>query len=200
MLCSYMQFHPLAYMVKLNIEMSMAELIAKVAKQRRLEMWENEAISNSTTFGNMTQATTLTTGQLSHVLTNRNSGRMRKVVDSVLHRSHGSTYSYTELENQRLNQSLQQQQQQHPQRPPDATVFHRHHDSTGSNGSSNGSGNNRDPRMGIYTTREVHIEYEANPLHAAAPWTNPPAFSNGALQGRASSFGSPHRSSFGKGY
>lgn len=28
---SYMQFHPLAYMVKLNIELSMADLIAKVA-------------------------------------------------------------------------------------------------------------------------------------------------------------------------
>ncbi|KAK8127210.1 hypothetical protein PG984_008318 [Apiospora sp. TS-2023a] len=195
----YMQFHPLAYMVKLNIEMSMAELIAKVAKQRRLEMWENEDISNNTTFGNMTQATTTTTGQLSHVSTNKSSGRMRKAVNSVLHRSRGSTYSYTELENQRLNQSLQQQQE-HPQRPPDATVFHRHHDSAGSGGSSNNSSANRDPRMGIYTTREVHIEYEANPLHAAAPWTNPPAFSNGALQiGRPSSFGSPDRDTFGKG-
>ncbi|KAH7112001.1 hypothetical protein EDB81DRAFT_873667 [Dactylonectria macrodidyma] len=29
----YMQFHPLAYIVKLNIEMSMASLIAKIAKQ-----------------------------------------------------------------------------------------------------------------------------------------------------------------------
>lgn len=30
----YMQFHPLAYIVKLKIEMSMADLIAKVAKQK----------------------------------------------------------------------------------------------------------------------------------------------------------------------
>ncbi|EGY22293.1 uncharacterized protein VDAG_03731 [Verticillium dahliae VdLs.17] len=30
----YMQFHPLAYIVKLNIEMSMAELIAKIAKSK----------------------------------------------------------------------------------------------------------------------------------------------------------------------
>ncbi|KAK8029245.1 hypothetical protein PG991_006301 [Apiospora marii] len=216
----YMQFHPLAYMVKLNIEMSMAELIAKVAKQRRLEMWEHEDISNNTTFGNMTQATTTTmTGQLSHVSTNRSTGtgtgrRMRKVVDSVLHRgsphgskgSRGSTYSYTELENHRLNQELQQQQQ-HPQRPPDAAVFHRHHDSGGSGGSHGSSGggggnnnNGRDPRMGIYTTREVHIEYEANPLHAAAPWTNPPAFSNGAVRGPRSNSGSPDRDSLGKGY
>ncbi|TKX25148.1 hypothetical protein C1H76_2640 [Elsinoe australis] len=30
----YMQFHPLAYIVKLNIEMSMADLIAKVAKTK----------------------------------------------------------------------------------------------------------------------------------------------------------------------
>lgn len=29
-----MQFHPLAYMVKLNIELSMADLIAKVANMR----------------------------------------------------------------------------------------------------------------------------------------------------------------------
>ena len=28
----YMQFHPVAYMVKLNIEMSMANLIRKIAK------------------------------------------------------------------------------------------------------------------------------------------------------------------------
>lgn len=31
---SYMQFHPLAYIVKLKIELSMAELIAKIAKNR----------------------------------------------------------------------------------------------------------------------------------------------------------------------
>ncbi|KAH7160384.1 hypothetical protein B0J13DRAFT_127560 [Dactylonectria estremocensis] len=30
----YMQFHPLAYMVKLNIEMSMADLIGKIARDR----------------------------------------------------------------------------------------------------------------------------------------------------------------------
>lgn len=204
---SYMQFHPLAYMVKLNIEMSMAELIAKVAKQRRLEMWEHEDISNNTTFGNMTQATTTTTtGQLSHVSTNRShpGRRVRKAVHSVLHRSsphgsskgsRGSTYSYTELETQRLNQELQQPQLQ-PQRPPDATVCHRHHDSGGSGASRGSRGHSRG--MGIYTTREVHIEYEANPLHAAAPWTNPPALSNGALRGRASSFGSPDRNSCGK--
>ena len=30
----YMQFHPLAYIVKLRIEMSMADLIAKIAKSK----------------------------------------------------------------------------------------------------------------------------------------------------------------------
>jgi hypothetical protein len=30
--CRYLQFHPLAYIVKLKIEMSMANLIAKIAK------------------------------------------------------------------------------------------------------------------------------------------------------------------------
>ncbi|TDZ14275.1 hypothetical protein Cob_v012834 [Colletotrichum orbiculare MAFF 240422] len=34
----YMQFHPLAYMVKLKIEMSMAELIGKVARKRDMGM------------------------------------------------------------------------------------------------------------------------------------------------------------------
>ncbi|WDK21616.1 hypothetical protein CGRA01v4_12906 [Colletotrichum graminicola] len=34
----YMQFHPLAYMVKLKIEMSMAELIGKVASKRDLSV------------------------------------------------------------------------------------------------------------------------------------------------------------------
>ena len=183
-----MQFHPLAYMVKLNIEMSMAELIAKVAKQRRLEMWENEDISNNTTFGNMTHATTTSTATnpLSQISTNRSGRRMRKVVGSVLHRSNASRDSaYTELEGRPAPHA-------HPQPPPSAAVFQRHH--------SGGGGGAQDRRMGIYTTREVHIEYEANPLHAAAPWTNPPAFSNGAVTGRASSFGSPDRSSFGKGY
>ncbi|KAK8091302.1 hypothetical protein PG994_000807 [Apiospora phragmitis] len=212
----YMQFHPLAYMVKLNIEMSMAELIAKVAKQRRLEMWENEDISSNTTFGNMTHATT-TGGPLSQISTNRSTGRMRKAMDSMWHRSHGgshgssaSTYSgnYTELESQRTTnnqqqpmQMLQQQQQQEPQRPPDATVFRRHYDSGGGNGNGNGNGGGDGDRgMGIYTTREVHIEYEANPLHAAAPWTNPPALSNrGALIGRTSSFVSRESHSFSKG-
>lgn len=37
-----MQFHPLAYMVKLNIELSMADLIAKVARQQqRLPTWQS---------------------------------------------------------------------------------------------------------------------------------------------------------------
>lgn len=39
---SYMQFHPLAYMVKLNIEMTMADLIAKIAKkQERLPTYHS---------------------------------------------------------------------------------------------------------------------------------------------------------------
>ncbi|KAH8647747.1 hypothetical protein BX600DRAFT_389616 [Xylariales sp. PMI_506] len=33
----YMQFHPFAYIIKLNIEMSMAKLIGKIAKHRRRE-------------------------------------------------------------------------------------------------------------------------------------------------------------------
>ncbi|KAI3391135.1 hypothetical protein diail_7920 [Diaporthe ilicicola] len=38
----YMQFHPLAYMVKLNIEMTMADLIAKIAKkQERLPTYHS---------------------------------------------------------------------------------------------------------------------------------------------------------------
>lgn len=40
----YMQFHPLAYMVKLKIEMSMADLIAKIAKQQnRLPTYNDTA-------------------------------------------------------------------------------------------------------------------------------------------------------------
>ncbi|KAH8893171.1 hypothetical protein GQ53DRAFT_717789 [Thozetella sp. PMI_491] len=39
----YMQFHPLAYIVKLNIEMSMADLIGKVARQRRCGIISNQS-------------------------------------------------------------------------------------------------------------------------------------------------------------
>lgn len=40
-----MQFHPLAYIVKLNIEMSMADLIGKIARSR------NGGIISEGTFG-----------------------------------------------------------------------------------------------------------------------------------------------------
>jgi len=38
----YMQFHPLAYIVKLKIELSMAELIAKIAKNRDPSQMDGE--------------------------------------------------------------------------------------------------------------------------------------------------------------
>ncbi|KAH7007192.1 hypothetical protein EDB80DRAFT_842415 [Ilyonectria destructans] len=46
----YMQFHPFAYMVKLKIEMSMADLIGKVARQR-----QSDVLSNGT-FGDLETA------------------------------------------------------------------------------------------------------------------------------------------------
>lgn len=44
----YMQFHPLAYMVKLNIEMSMAELIGKIARDSTSSHISDETYTNST--------------------------------------------------------------------------------------------------------------------------------------------------------
>lgn len=45
-----MQFHPLAYIVKLKIEMSMADLIGKIARKRkRLETYQDSR-SNGTTY------------------------------------------------------------------------------------------------------------------------------------------------------
>lgn len=41
-----MQFHPLAYMVKLNIEMSMADLIGKIASDRSCVIIGDETLSN----------------------------------------------------------------------------------------------------------------------------------------------------------
>lgn len=43
---SYMQFHPLAYMVKLNIEMSMADLIASVARDSSCGIINAGALAN----------------------------------------------------------------------------------------------------------------------------------------------------------
>ncbi|KAL6401340.1 hypothetical protein AUP68_15208 [Ilyonectria robusta] len=47
---SYMQFHPFAYMVKLKIEMSMADLIGKIARQRQC------GVISSGTFGDLETA------------------------------------------------------------------------------------------------------------------------------------------------
>lgn len=58
---SYMQFHPLAYIVKLNIEMSMADLIAKIARSQ-------DRKGNSSNYGVFSQSTTR--------------GGMRTVVDA----------------------------------------------------------------------------------------------------------------------
>ncbi|KAH8654720.1 hypothetical protein BGZ61DRAFT_373339 [Ilyonectria robusta] len=46
----YMQFHPFAYIVKLKIEMSMADLIGKIARQRQC------GVTTSNTFGNLETA------------------------------------------------------------------------------------------------------------------------------------------------
>ncbi|KAH6695707.1 hypothetical protein F5X68DRAFT_164047 [Plectosphaerella plurivora] len=43
----YMQFHPLAYIVKLNIEMSMADLIGKIARNRNCGVISEGDFSNS---------------------------------------------------------------------------------------------------------------------------------------------------------
>ncbi|KAM0327585.1 hypothetical protein ACHAQA_005878 [Verticillium albo-atrum] len=43
----YMQFHPLAYIVKLNIEMSMADLIAKIARSQNNNPASDEIFSRS---------------------------------------------------------------------------------------------------------------------------------------------------------
>jgi hypothetical protein len=44
---SYMQFHPLAYIVKLNIEMSMADLIGKIARNKSCGIISEGTFSNS---------------------------------------------------------------------------------------------------------------------------------------------------------
>lgn len=43
---SYMQFHPFAYIVKLNIEMSMADLIGKIAKRRTNGITSDSSLRN----------------------------------------------------------------------------------------------------------------------------------------------------------
>jgi hypothetical protein len=42
-----MQFHPLAYIVKLNIEMSMADLIGKIARNKSCGIINEGTFSNS---------------------------------------------------------------------------------------------------------------------------------------------------------
>ncbi|KFA46013.1 hypothetical protein S40293_08776 [Stachybotrys chartarum IBT 40293] len=50
----YMQFHPLAYIVKLNIEMSMADLIGKIARNKNCGVISEGEFSNSVGSGPLT--------------------------------------------------------------------------------------------------------------------------------------------------
>ncbi|KAK6858981.1 hypothetical protein PG995_004834 [Apiospora arundinis] len=153
----YIQFLPLAYIVKLNIEISMAKLIVKVARQRLREVGQggNEALFNSSALGNLTYATTTNrSGERSDASRNRGLSLVRKAVESTLQRtrtgsSRDSACWTTELP------------------VPRAIIYPRHYSGGG------GDGNDGQERVGIHTSREFRVEYEANPMYAVAPWTDP---------------------------
>ncbi|KAI1307753.1 hypothetical protein F5Y03DRAFT_405404 [Xylaria venustula] len=69
----YMQFHPLAYIVKLNIELSMADLIAKIARKKNPEPFDKVHLghSNSNKFGSLRSRATSASGTTLAATTNR---------------------------------------------------------------------------------------------------------------------------------
>ncbi|KAK8872284.1 hypothetical protein PGQ11_002798 [Apiospora arundinis] len=158
----YIQLLPLAYIVKLNIEISMAKLIVKVARQRLREVGQggNEALFNRSALGNLTYATTTNrSGERSDASRNRGLSLVRKAVESTLQRtrtgsSRDSACWTTELPSGDLR----------PQQVPRAIIYPRHYSGGG------GDGNGGQERVGIHTSREFRVEYEANPMHAVAPW------------------------------
>ncbi|KAK6850479.1 hypothetical protein PG987_000113 [Apiospora arundinis] len=119
------RFLPLAYIVKLNIEISMAKLIVKVARQRLREVGQggNEALFNSSALGNLTYATTTNrSGERSDASRNRGLSLVRKAVESTLQRtrtgsSRDSACWTTELPSGDLR----------PQQVPRAIIYPRHY-------------------------------------------------------------------------
>ncbi|KAI0970223.1 hypothetical protein F4678DRAFT_133241 [Xylaria arbuscula] len=69
----YMQFHPLAYIVKLNIELSMADLIAKIARMKNPDPFDrvNLGRSSSNKFGSLRSRATSNSGTTLGATTNK---------------------------------------------------------------------------------------------------------------------------------
>ncbi|KAK6857654.1 hypothetical protein PG995_006481 [Apiospora arundinis] len=123
----------------------------------------NEALFNSSALGNLTYATTTNrSGERSDASRNRGLSLVRKTVESTLQRtrtgsSRDSACWTTELPSG----------DPRPQQAPRAIIYPRHYSGGG------GDGNGGQERVGIHTSREFRVEYEANPMYAVAPWTDP---------------------------
>ncbi|KAK1232445.1 hypothetical protein PQX77_004421 [Marasmius sp. AFHP31] len=69
----YCQFHPVVYMVKLSIEMSMSRLLIKVARSTGITVYEGDKQWSSGTKGVATAAGTISVRVQNHVITDRGS-------------------------------------------------------------------------------------------------------------------------------
>ncbi|KAK8011767.1 CFEM domain-containing protein [Apiospora arundinis] len=110
----------------------------------------------------MNSKTMVVSGERSDASRNRGLSLVRKTVESTLQRtrtgsSRDSACWTTELPSG----------DPRPQQAPRAIIYPRHYSGGG------GDGNGGQERVGIHTSREFRVEYEANPMYAVAPWTDP---------------------------
>ncbi|KAI4599083.1 hypothetical protein KJ359_002040 [Pestalotiopsis sp. 9143b] len=138
----YMQFHPLAYIVKLNIEMSMAELIVKVARARNQANVDHDSpiIENDIGGGSSNMKSRTKVGATALSKRDRWSG-------DRFHHNTEARANGIELGDMAKNEIEERQ---------------------GVIGESDGDRN-------IYTTREVHVEFE-NASHKSGNSESSPSF------------------------
>ena len=152
-----MQFHPLAYIVKLEIEMSMADLIVKVARGQR----NNNHHGGDPEYAHRPQHSTTasghrlgisTTAVASH-LSNRRSGYKTMAgetpADQIEMAASGGHQHRTQ--SRRRSSSVSSTK-------PDPSLHHR-----------GGGDRPHQPEDGIFTTHEVHVEYEESSASSTCP-------------------------------
>ncbi|ETS81416.1 hypothetical protein PFICI_06418 [Pestalotiopsis fici W106-1] len=143
----YMQFHPLAYTVKLNIEMSMADLIVKVARAKNRNNISHPSMSLEEGGGYGHSSTTWRSKMLSSVPSKRGKWYGHNYTTSE---ATPTAHDNMEMSNIPANNT------------------------TTTTTTTNASDENRDAaardNKSIYTTREVHVEFENAPQRPGHCW------------------------------
>lgn len=130
----YMQFHPLAYIVKLNIEMSMAELIVKIAKGCSKQKYQGADDFENYNSNTITMQTTRSSN--SNTITTQTT---RSFDRSTISNHHGKKSRYSKYGSVKAGPNYQMQE------------------------SGNRFDENTHPNGGIYTTREIRVEFGKAP-------------------------------------